>query len=136
MNPRFKTEESRMDVLVVEDNEDVADSLAFLLDCYGHHATVARDGETALSLLGGHAFELVLLDENLPGIKGSAVARSIITTPSAGRPFIVSMTGDSEAGGLTRLFDVCLRKPFSLDALLQAMEDARMWGQRCALLAA
>jgi two-component system response regulator RegX3 len=46
------------------------------------------------------------------------------------------MTGDSEAGGLTRLFDVCLRKPFSLDALLQAMEDARMWGQRCALLAA
>jgi hypothetical protein len=30
-----------MDVLVVEDNEDVADSLPLLVDCYGHHATVA-----------------------------------------------------------------------------------------------
>ncbi|MGF6261888.1 CheY-like chemotaxis protein [Paraburkholderia youngii] len=125
-----------MDVLVVEDNEDVADSLAFLLDCYGHRATVAQDGETALSLLGGHAFELILLDENLPGIKGSAVARSIITTPFVGRPFIVSMTGDSEVGGPTRLFDVCLRKPFSLDALLQTIEDARMWGHASPLLAA
>jgi two-component system response regulator RegX3 len=46
------------------------------------------------------------------------------------------MTGDSEVGGLTGLFDVCLRKPFSLDALLQAIEDARMWGQASALLAA
>ncbi|CAB3738851.1 response regulator [Paraburkholderia rhynchosiae] len=125
-----------MDVPVVEDGEDVADSLAFLLDCYGPHPTVAQDGATALSLLGSHAFELVLLDENLPGIKGSAIARLIVTTPFAGPPFVVSTTGDSEVGGLTRLLDVCLRKPFSLDALLQAIEDARMWGQASALQAA
>ena len=125
-----------MDVLVVEDNEEVADSLAFLLDCYGHRATVVEDGESALSLLRRRGFDLVLLDENLPGIKGSAVARSIINTPSAVRPFIVSMTGDSEDGGLARLFDVCLRKPFPLDALLQALEDARICGKASALLAA
>jgi hypothetical protein len=56
-----------------EDNEVVADSLALLLDCYGHRATVAEDGESAFSLLSGRAFEHVLLDENLPEIKGSAV---------------------------------------------------------------
>jgi CheY-like chemotaxis protein len=125
-----------MDVLVVEDNEEVADSLAFLLDCYGHRATVAEDGESALLLLGGRAFELVLLDENLPGIKGSAVARSIINTPFAKRPFIVSVTGDSEDGGPPQLFDACLRKPFPLDALLQALEAARICGKASALLAA
>jgi hypothetical protein len=34
-----------------DDNESVADRLAFLLDCYGHQAAVAYDGETALRLL-------------------------------------------------------------------------------------
>jgi CheY-like chemotaxis protein len=135
--PGLSIKETRsMNVLVVEDNEEVADSLAFLLDCYGHRATVAEDGESAVSLLCGRAFELVLLDENLPGIKGSAVARSIINPRFAKRPFIVSMTGDSEDGGLPRLFDACLRKPFPLDALLQAIEDARIWGQASTLLAA
>ncbi|MGF6810740.1 CheY-like chemotaxis protein [Paraburkholderia sp. Clong3] len=124
-----------MDVLVVEDNEVVADSLAFLLDCYGHRATVVEDGESALSLLCCRAFELVLLDENLPGIKGSSVALSIVNT-FADRPFIVSMTGDSEDTGFTRLFDVCLQKPFSLEALLQVIEDAQSNGDVSALLAA
>ena len=125
-----------MYVLVVEDNEEVADSLAFLLDCYGHRVTVVEDGERALSLLRRRGFHLVLLDENLPGIKGSEVARSIVNTPSAVRPFLVSMTGDSEDSGIARLFDLCLRKPFTLDALLQALEDARVCGKASALLAA
>jgi DNA-binding response OmpR family regulator len=60
-----------------DDNESVADSLAFLLACYGHHAGVAYDGETALRLLRTGAFEIIFPDENLPDIKGSAVARSL-----------------------------------------------------------
>ena len=53
-----------------DDNESVADSLFFLLDCYGHHAAVAYDGGTALRLLRTGAFEITFLDENLPDIKG------------------------------------------------------------------
>jgi CheY-like chemotaxis protein len=113
-----------MDVLVVDDNEVVADSLVFLLDCYGHRATVTHDGETALSLLCSRAFELVFLDEDLPGIKGSAVALSIVNRPFVDRPFIVSMSGDSDNGEFAQLFDVCLQKPFSLEALLQVIDDA------------
>jgi CheY-like chemotaxis protein len=64
-----------MNVLVVDDNAIAADSLACLLAWYGHRA--AYDGETALKLLPTGAFELTFLDENLPGIKGSAVALSL-----------------------------------------------------------
>ncbi|MBB4515491.1 MULTISPECIES: response regulator [Paraburkholderia] len=85
-----------MDVLVVEDNEAVAESLTFLLDCYNHRATAAHDGEAALRVLRAQPFQLVLLDENLPGLKGSAVARSIIDMRVFDRPFIVPMTGDSD----------------------------------------
>jgi CheY-like chemotaxis protein len=126
-----------MDVLVVDDNEIVADSLAFLLECYGHRAIVAYDGETALKLLRTGAFELTFLDENLPGIKGSAVALSLKESPIHREPFVVSMTGDAESQqDMARLFDVCLEKPFSLDALMQVIEDARSSSDVSCLLAA
>lgn len=114
-----------MHVLVVEDNEVVADSLAFLLDCHGHRATVAPDGETALSLICRCAFELVFLDENLPGINGSSVALSILNRPTVNRPFLVSMTGDNDNGELTLLFDACLQKPFPAEAFLQVINAAQ-----------
>ena len=88
-----------MNVLVVDDNESVADSLAFLLDCYGHHAVVAYDGGTALALLRTGAFEITFLDENLPDIKGSAVALSLKETSVRSGAFLVSMTGDAESQG-------------------------------------
>ncbi|WP_233849544.1 response regulator [Paraburkholderia sp. HD33-4] len=114
-----------MNVLVVDDNESVADSLAFLLDCYGHHAAVAHDGKTALTLLRTSAFEITFLDENLPDIKGSAVARSLRETPISSGAFLVSMTGDVDSqGDATRLFNVCLKKPFSFEVLMQVIDDA------------
>jgi DNA-binding response OmpR family regulator len=100
--------------------KSVADSLAFLLDCYGHHAAVAYDGETALRLLRTGAFEITFLDENLPDIKGSAVAWSLRETPIRSAAFLVSMTGHAVSQGDTaRLFDVYLQKPFSCEALMK-----------------
>lgn len=115
-----------MNVLVVDDNESVADSLAFLLDCCGLHADVAYDGETALRLLRNDTFEIIFLDENLPDINGSALARSLRETPIRSGAFLVSMTGDADSrGDIARLFDVCLQKPFCCEALMQVIEDAR-----------
>jgi CheY-like chemotaxis protein len=126
-----------MNVLVVDDNEVVADSLAFLLDCIGHRADVAHDGETALHLLRHGAFDVAFLDEHLPGIKGSTVARSLKDMSVFSRPLFVSMTGDSDSSeDLARLFDVCLQKPFSSDALLQVMEHARSRTDAYSILAA
>jgi hypothetical protein len=78
--------------------------LAFLLDCYGHHAAVAYDRETALRLLCTGAFEITFPDENPPDIKDRAVARSLMETPIRSR---------------------YLQKPFSCEALIQVIEDAR-----------
>ncbi|MFL9909977.1 response regulator [Paraburkholderia sp. RL17-337-BIB-A] len=126
-----------MNVLVVDDSEVVADSLAFLLDCIGHRAVMAPDGETALELLHAGAFDLVLLDEDLPGIKGSAVALSLRDRAVFPRPFVASMTGDSYSNEeFARLFDVCLQKPFSMETLMRVLEDARRSCSASCLLAA
>jgi two-component system CheB/CheR fusion protein len=98
---------------------------------------MAHDGETALELLHAGAFELVLLDENLPGINGSAVALSLLDRPDFPRPFVASMTGDSDSNEeLARLFDVSLQKPFSLETLMRVIEDARSNSNASCLLAA
>ena len=115
-----------MNVLVVDDNEFVADSLAFLLDCYGHSVVVAYNGKTALKLLRTGAFDVTFLDESLPDIKGSGVALSLKETPLRPRPYLVSMTGDADSeGDIAQLFDVCLQKPFPSEMLMQVIEDAR-----------
>jgi DNA-binding response OmpR family regulator len=89
-----------------DDNESAADSLAFPPDCYGHHAAVAYDGETALRFLRTGAFEITLLDENLADIKGSAVAWSLRETPIRSTALLVSMTGDAVGrGDIARLFE-------------------------------
>jgi len=126
-----------MNVLVVDDNESVAESLAFALECYGHRAVVAYDGETALKLLRTGAFELTFLDENLPGIRGSAVALSLMQMPAYPEPFVVSMTGDVDnREDVAWLFDVCLQKPFASETLIKVIEDARKTSDASALLVA
>ncbi|BCQ28558.1 response regulator (plasmid) [Caballeronia sp. NK8] len=115
-----------MNVLVIDDDESVADSLAFLLDCNGHCAYVGYDGRTALTLLRTGAFGIAFLDEGLPDITGSTVARSLRETPIPSGIFLVSMTGDADSQRETaQLYDVCLQKPFSLEALMKVIDDAR-----------
>ncbi|MGF6787717.1 hypothetical protein OKW27_002030 [Paraburkholderia sp. 35.1] len=55
-----------------------------------------------------------------------SVARSLRETPIRSAAFLVSMTGDAVSQrDIARLFDVYLHKPFSCEALMQVIEDAR-----------
>jgi DNA-binding response OmpR family regulator len=64
-------------VLVVEDNADMSQSTALLLQCYGHDARVAADGPTALRLAADDVPGAVLLNLGLPGMDGYEVARRL-----------------------------------------------------------
>jgi two-component system, chemotaxis family, CheB/CheR fusion protein len=64
-------------VLVVDDEQDAALTLAELLRSFGHRTEVAFDGRTAVELADSFAPEVVLLDIGLPDIDGYEVARQI-----------------------------------------------------------
>ena len=66
-------------ILIVEDEQHIADGLAFNLRADGHLATVARDGERALELLlrDSEPFDAVILDVMLPGKDGFVVASEV-----------------------------------------------------------
>ena len=80
-----------------------------------------------MAKLRSGSFVLALLKyENLPDIKGGAVPRSLRETPIRSAAFLVPMTRDAVSqGDIARLFDVYLQKPFSCEALMQVIEDAR-----------
>jgi signal transduction histidine kinase/CheY-like chemotaxis protein len=118
--PRPPPEERSLRVLVVDDNEDAADSLADVLRLMGHHAEVAYSGTMALQAADDLDADLILLDIGLPEIDGYEVARRL--RRMVGRDTrIVALTGygteedkrrSREAG-----FDEHVVKPVMADAL-------------------
>jgi CheY-like chemotaxis protein len=64
-------------VLVVDDNEDAADSLAALLQLSGHEVFVAYDGQQALEVAEQVRPDVVLLDVSMPRMDGHEVARRL-----------------------------------------------------------
>ena len=108
-------------VLVVDDNVHAAQSLAVVLQLWGHEVLVVHDGPTALDAAPIYRPEVVLLDIGLPEMDGYRVAEEIRKLPILADVAILAMTGyagdedrrRSERAG----FVFHLAKPLDLDAL-------------------
>ena len=109
-------------ILIVEDEDHLAQGLQFNLEAEGHGVEIASDGPTAAARLedpqGG--FDLVLLDLMLPGMSGFEVARR---ARAAGNlvPILILTAKDASQDlvrGLEEGADDYLTKPFRLDELL------------------
>jgi len=109
-------------VLVVEDNVDSAETLAWLLRMDGHEVLVAFDGAAALSALRHFPADVVLMDIGLPGLDGYLVAHSIRTEFPDLAPRLLAMTGYGRAEdrkqALDAGFEQHLTKPVDPECLL------------------
>ncbi len=81
-----------MKVLVVDDNRDAADSLAMLVETWGHTAQIAYDGFTALEMVNISPPEAILLDIGLPGMTGYDVCRRVSESHN-GNILIIAVSG-------------------------------------------
>ncbi|MFT4136490.1 winged helix-turn-helix domain-containing protein [Microbacterium sp.] len=109
-------------VLIVEDEADLADPLAYLLQREGFEVEIAADGPAALSAFSARGADIVLLDLMLPGIPGTEVCRTIRATSRV--PIIMLTAKDSEVDivvGLELGADDYLAKPYSTRELLARM---------------
>src|SRR5687768_14280197 len=80
-------------VLVVDDNQDGADSLARLLRLAGHHVEVAYSGQKALQAAQLYQPEVILLDLVMPHIDGCSVAMALRAHPETKGVFLIAVTG-------------------------------------------
>jgi two-component system response regulator RegX3 len=106
-------------VLIVEDEESLADPLAFLLRKEGFEATVVGDGPSALAEFDRAGADIVLLDLMLPGMTGTDVCKQLRARSSV--PVIMVTARDSEIDkvvGLELGADDYVTKPYSARELI------------------
>ena len=107
-------------VLIVEDEQNIVDILAFNLSREGYDTIEAYDGVTGLQLALEHNPDLILLDLMLPGMNGFEVCRRIRETGST-TPILMLTAREEEADkvmGLELGADDYITKPFSMRELL------------------
>ncbi len=107
------------DILIVEDNKELADLLCDFLRAENYTVSVAENGEKALSLYEKYGARLIVLDIMLPKLDGFAVC-SKIREQSNTPILIVSAKTDKEdkLNGLILGADDYIEKPYDIDILL------------------
>ena len=112
-------------VLVVDDSEDAAESLAMLLRLNGHTVATANEGMAALERLDAFAPDVVILDIGLPGMSGYEVAERIRRLPGGAALELIALTGwgrnEERARAFAAGFDHHLTKPVSVEELQQLL---------------
>lgn len=106
-------------ILIVEDEEDLSDPLAFLLGREGFQTVVVDNGLDALPTFEREGADLVLLDVMLPGMPGTEVCRKLREVSSV--PIIMLTAKDSELDkvfGLELGADDYVTKPYSARELI------------------
>jgi signal transduction histidine kinase/CheY-like chemotaxis protein len=116
-------------VLVVDDNEDAASSLAALLRVVGHEVWTAHDGLDGLRVARERRPDVALLDLGMPKLNGFEVAAAIRREPWGREVLLVALTGWGQARDRERSrsagFDEHLVKPVALEQLEPVFDRAR-----------
>ncbi len=116
------------DVLIIDDNADLAESLRCLLQFYGCRVEVARDGREGLRKAIEQKPDVVLLDIAMPGMSGYDVARAIRAALHHSVVLIAQTaygTPDDRARALSCGFDEHLIKPAEPARLIREIAAAR-----------
>jgi two-component system, OmpR family, response regulator VanR len=119
-----------MRVLIVEDEPLMADAIRDGLRLEAIAADIALDGGTALELLSINAYDMAVLDRDVPGPSGDEIAKCIVASGS-GTPILMLTAADrldDKASGFELGADDYLTKPFELQELvlrLRALDRRR-----------
>src|SRR5918999_1287224 len=111
-----------MRVLLVEDEPYMAEAIRDGLRLEAIAADIAGDGDTALELLSSNAYDIAVLDRDIPGPSGDAIAERIVSSGS-GLPILMLTAADrldDKTTGFGLGADDYLTKPFELEELVAA----------------
>jgi CheY-like chemotaxis protein len=119
--PLHGAEAHALNIVVIEDSDDIADTLAAWLESMGHQVAVARSGRSGLQLVEKTRPNLVLCDLGLPEMDGLEVCKQVRKLDLDAQPMMVALTGWGREEDRRRTreagFDEHLVKPVAADKL-------------------
>jgi CheY-like chemotaxis protein len=114
-------------VLIVDDNDDLAEAMSKVLTIWGFHTATASDGRRALEKARTFQPEVIVLDIGLPDMDGYEVASTLREETDIATPHIIAMSANSPETRSPRAraagFDHFLVKPIDPEVLLRALSD-------------
>jgi DNA-binding response OmpR family regulator len=121
-------------ILLVEDEEHLAQGMAFNLRNSGYDVDITNTGEEALEAIAARSYDLVLLDVMLPGIDGLEVARRLRESGNTEPILMITARdrADDTIAGLDAGADDYITKPFDLDEVLARIRGTlrrQVWGR-------
>jgi DNA-binding NtrC family response regulator len=116
---------AELSVLIVDDDKEMADTLADILTVEGFKAKVAYSGEDAVKMIQGNGFDCVVADIKMPGISGVEL-NQLIKESKPDLPMVLmtaysvdSLVQQGEENGVI----TTLTKPLDIGALLLLLKD-------------
>lgn len=119
-----------LDILIVDDDRDLADAIGEALEMVGHNTTVAYSGTEAIERYCGRSFDLTFMDVKLPDINGVETLLAIREMDSSAR--VIMMTGYRIEQLLAQATDngaiKVLRKPFAMEEVITSIDEVKPSG--------
>ena len=118
-----KAPTTKFRILVVDDEPLVCEAVKMLLVFDGHQVETARDGTSALTLAVPDKFDLVLVDYEMPGMKGDQLAAALKERLPDQPVLMLTAHGDMLRSSGRQLpgVDLIVDKPFRLDTLREGI---------------
>lgn len=127
--PRAAARDHACRVLIVDDNREVADGLAMLIETLGHDVRTVYRGSEALNYVRDYRPQVVFLDLGMPGMDGFEVARALRAAPRRDHMQVVALTGYGDTETVQKChacgFDQHLLKPAKLESIQELLNDGQ-----------
>ena len=122
-------DESRLNVLIIDDNEQITKMISSFLDMSNHDCTVVNDGKEGLELIKTKQYDSIVLDLAMPEFDGYEILDTIQREDPSQLSKIIILTASSIPIETIRKFkelgvSSCLQKPVDIDQLLSRITDA------------
>ena len=124
------TTKHALDVVIIDDNEELLQSLVILIQELGHNARGASSGIRGFELVKSMHPGLIICDINLQGyMNGHGVAEWVRLHSAVPKAYLVALSGNSEQSdrekSLRAGFDLHLAKPMAAEQMRLMLDDAR-----------